>query len=138
MMSGTGTRRGRPSPGFTLIEVLVATLLLSLGLTALLRVFAQAADSLDAASEALTGAVVVRDRLEQAREPLLMDGTPAYGSAAGQVDEGVGRVFDWRRTVTPERAQPGLSRVTVSVERAGGGRPFLAETLLWAAPPEAP
>lgn len=136
--SGSDARRHRPrgaAAGFTLIEVLIAFVILALALGALLPGFSAGLRGLDAADDYATAALLAESRLAAVgREAPLEEGT-----TSGAFDDR----FRWRLDVTalpeadPEGVLPVLPyavALTVSWGE-GDGRAIVIETLRLGPPP---
>jgi len=100
----------RPAQGFTLIEVLVALVIVALGMSALLGTLTSAAN----------GAAYLRDKifaqwvaLNQIATVRLQQQLPSLGNSSGEV-ELANRKWTWQQTVT-KLDVPGVMRIDVSV-----------------------
>jgi general secretion pathway protein I len=107
-----GLRRGR-GRGFTLIEVLVALLIVAFGMGAVLSALSSAADSTMRLREKTFAEWVGFNQLSTAR---LNRTLPANGSQEGEVDF-AGTRWHWLQTVT-DMDVPGLKRITIQVRHA--------------------
>lgn len=125
MTSGTGSESG-----FTLVEVLVSALILFAGVAAILVAYARAAETLQVASETLTGALFMREQIESVREPLLDGRLPSFGVSAGVATGPAGRPLAWTCDVSRRREPAGLIEAKVSVEAQGGRRRQVAVYLV--------
>jgi general secretion pathway protein I len=103
-------RRGR---GFTLIEVLVALLIVALGMGAVLAALTAAADNTMRLREKTFAEWVGFNQLASAR---LTSAALASGSKEGDVDF-AGTRWHWQQSVT-EMDVPGLKRITIQVRHA--------------------
>lgn len=117
MISETGNKAARDL-GFTLIEVLVATVILFAGLAAVLGAYSAAVTALDRATDVLAATHVLQER---AAELELAAGLNRQGLAAGSgfYGEGVSR-YSWAvscRTATTA-AGVELSEAVIAVRRA--------------------
>ncbi|MGQ0800532.1 MAG: type II secretion system minor pseudopilin GspI [Pseudomarimonas sp.] len=108
--SSTGkTLRGK-TRGFTLLEVLIAVLILSLALVALVRTTALEARALVQVREATLAQWVASNVLAEAR---LNEGVPASGRRDGSSEMG-GRRWRWLLEST-QTQEPSIKRLDVSV-----------------------
>ncbi|MEJ0006903.1 MAG: type II secretion system minor pseudopilin GspI [Steroidobacteraceae bacterium] len=99
--------------GFTLIEVLVALVIVALGMSALLESLGSAADTASWLRDRTFAQWIGFNQLETMR----LSGTvPTAGSTDGELDY-AGRHWRWRQIVT-DMGFPGLFRVDVKVEPA--------------------
>lgn len=143
------------SRGFTLIEVLVALVIVTFGVGALLAALSGAAGSNLRQREATLAQWIGFNQLSTTRLALQQ---PSTGTTTGEVDYANGR-WAWEQSVEDLADIPGLRRITVKVRRAGdtgaesGGARWLAsitgfkgdalnaslgQALLWNGTPRAP
>ena len=109
--SDEGTGSGQA--GFTLIEMIVALAVLSLGLVALLNVTGENVRAAGTIRETVVGQIVAENHLVEA---MLAEDALEAGTTTGE--EGMaGRRWTWRRTVSPT-ANAGMQRIEVSVHPA--------------------
>jgi general secretion pathway protein I len=107
------------APGFTLLEVLVALVVLALAMSALVRTTALQADGLHDARQRTYAQWVAANAITDAR---LGGALPAQGVREGEM--AMGRVrWRWRMVVSPT-AVAGIRRLDVGV-RAADGRQVL-------------
>lgn len=107
----------RAEEGFTLLEMLVAMAVLSLGALALLNLAGQNTRAAGVMEERLFAAVVAENR---AVEALTSPAPPTFGEATGT--ERAGSLdLRWTRRVSPT-AQPGMVRIEVRVAAPDSGR----------------
>lgn len=107
-------RRTR-SPGFTLIEVMVALTVLAIALTAVIRALGQSVDSTIALRDRTLARFVAEDRLS--RHALAND-WPAPDTIEGDAEMG-GRAFKWREKISTT-AVARLRRIDVTILDADG------------------
>lgn len=107
--------RGDAEQGFTLLEMLVAMAVLSLGALALLNLAGENTRTAGAVEERLFAGVVAENR---AIEALTAPGAPALGRESG-ADPAGGQTWRWTRQVS-RTGDPGMVRVDVRVAGAGG------------------
>jgi type II secretion system protein I len=121
--------------GFTLVEVLVAVAVLSIGIVAVLQSLDGALLRLDAARDALTASLLVRERMTEAR--LAASGSGSGLGAGGGTHMESGRAYRWIQAVRqgpealsgPDSAGPiRIEEVTVTVWREGRARRYSAAT----------
>lgn len=117
MTSRTGT------DGFSLIEVLVASVILFAGLGAVLRAYSLAANALDSAQDVMASYALLEEQASVLDLQVRTVGGPLTG--------GSGRVFPhgtpyiWEVTTRREGLSPSLTRETarIRVSRLAGGVP---------------
>ena len=115
MISGTGNK-GKTAQGFTLIEVLVATVILFAGLAAVLGAYSSAVTALDRSTDVLAATQILQ---EQAAALSLAAGPDRRGLASGAGScEGLSFRYEW--SVTCQRIlTPGGVSMTEAVITAG-------------------
>jgi general secretion pathway protein I len=96
--------------GFTLLEVLIAVLVLSLALVALVRTTALEARALTQVREATLAQWVAANVIAETR---LAEGVPASGRRSGSSEMGQRR-WRWLMETTPTE-EPSIQRIEVSV-----------------------
>jgi general secretion pathway protein I len=111
----TAQARGGAEQGFTLLEMLVAMAVLSLGALALLNLAGENTGTAGAMEERLFAGVVAENR---AVEALTAPVPPALGRESG-VDAAGGQTWRWTRQVS-RTGEPGMVRVDVRVAGPGG------------------
>ena len=99
--------------GFTLIEVLVALVIVALGMSALMESLGSAADTVTALRDKTFAQWIGFNQLEQQR---LSGSLPSAGTTNGELDY-AGRHWRWRQEVS-DLGFPGLFRIDVRVETA--------------------
>ncbi|NBU25419.1 MAG: type II secretion system protein GspI [Gammaproteobacteria bacterium] len=132
-MSASRPRR-RDAAGFTLIEVLVALIIVALGASAMLVALRTAADSAQRQRERMLAGYVAMNRIIETR---LEPEWPSLGSREGVVEMG-GRPWRWRQEITRTPFE-GVLQITVQVRAeppggtaAGGARDRAARDAGWA------
>ena len=111
--------------GFTLIEVLVALVLVSVLVAGAMGLLAKAAAVIGAARVGTTATLLAMQKVEQLRAApaVLVAGTQQdYFAADSSVSPASSAFFVRRWTVTPGWAATGASSVVVEVQAAGAGR----------------
>jgi len=105
-----GLSIGPPQRGFTLLEVLVALVVVALALTALLRAASLGASALDRERQLTLATWVAQNVLASTR---LRGGLPAAGRTEGDERQGP---FQYRWTLTVSNTdEPGVRRADVQV-----------------------
>lgn len=100
--------------GFTLVEVLVALVIVAFGMGAVLAALSSAADSTARLREKTLAEWIGFNQISTVRLALT---APAAGSSSGEV-EFAGGNWRWRQTIE-ESEVPGMRRITVRVRRIG-------------------
>ncbi len=111
--------------GFTLIEVLVALVLVSVLVAGAMGLLAKAAAVIRLARVSTTAALLAMQKVEQLRAApaVLVSGTQQdYFAADSRVSPAASAFFVRRWTVTPGWAETGGSSVVVEVLAVGSGR----------------
>ena len=103
--------------GFTLVEVLVALVIVALGMGAALKALTSAADSTARLREKTFAEWVGFNQLSTER---LKAGLPATGTKDGEVDF-AGQRWHWEQTVA-DMDVPGLRRITILIRHADDTR----------------
>ncbi len=103
----------RKQRGFTLIEVLVALVIVALGMAALLETLGSAADTSSWLRDKTFAQWIGFNQLEQTR---LSGSAPSAGTTDGELDY-AGHHWRWRQEVSA-LGFPGLFRIDVKVEHA--------------------
>ncbi len=103
-----------PQRGFTLIEVLVALVIVALGMSALLGTLGSAADTATWLRDRTFAQWIAFNQLDTLR---LSGNLPTNGTTDGELDY-AGRHWRWRQVVTDLGLIPGVFRVDVKVEPA--------------------
>jgi general secretion pathway protein I len=99
--------------GFTLIEVLVALVIVALGMSALLETLGSAADTSTWLRDKTFAQWIALNQLEQTR---LSGSAPSAGTSDGELDY-AGHHWRWRQEVTSP-GFPGVFQIDVKVEHA--------------------
>jgi general secretion pathway protein I len=110
---------GRAAPGFTLVEILVALLVLAIALTAAARGLGAAIDTTAALRDRTLARWVAEDRLAEIE---WRKGWPDLDVKEGDADMG-GRAFKWRQE-TGATPVAGMRRIELSVFLPGAEVPL--------------
>ena len=103
----------RPARGFTLIEVLVALVIVAFGMGAVLAALTSAANSTARLRDKSLGEWIALNQISSVRLALA---APKEGKSEDDVDY-AGRKWHWRQQVEKTEV-PGLLRITVDVRQA--------------------
>jgi general secretion pathway protein I len=114
-MSRRRHRRGA-ARGFTLIEVLVALVIVAFGMGAVLAALNSSATNLAAMREKTLAQWVALNRIADVRLNLQ---PPQTGTTEGDVKNFANGDWHWQQIVTNLQEIPGLAQVTVKVRRTG-------------------
>lgn len=110
------SRGRRTEGGFTLVELLVALAVLSLGLVALLNVTGENVRAAGHIRESVVGGIVAENRLVEA---MLDAEAQEMGTKSGEEDM-AGRRWLWERKISPT-GNPNMQRIEVTIRPAGEG-----------------
>ncbi len=109
-----------PSGGITLVEVLLAVVVLSVGLAGVLRAYAASIGALEVSRETVVAIELLKEKMADVEQEMIEQGGISAGSASGGFDgKSVDYNWAWGTTTT---AQEGLYELTMSVVRADGVR----------------
>jgi type II secretion system protein I len=104
----------RAQRGFTLIEVLIALVIVALGMSALLETLGSAADTSTWLRDKTFAQWIGFNQLATLR---LSGATPTNGTTDGELDY-AGRHWRWRQVISSDLGIPGVLRIDVKVEPA--------------------
>ena len=110
--------------GFTLIEVLIALLVIALGVGALLATLTSSADTVARLREKSLAEWVALNRISEVR---LSNSRPGVGVTTGTLDKFADGRWTWRQSVT-DPGIAGILRVEVQVARRGVAGAGVTET----------
>lgn len=108
---------GRPhtrEAGFSLLEVIVALAVFSLGALALLNVTGESTRAQEANQTRAIGRIVAENQLVEA---MALKEPPAQGTTSG-TERAMDRSWAWERTITPTE-EPRILRIDVRVHEEG-------------------
>lgn len=111
----------RADAGFSLLEVVVAIAVFSLGALATLNVLGQSGRNAAAEETRLIAGIIAENRIAEA---MATSRPPSMGSTRG-VEAAMDRTWEWEMRVAPS-PEPRILRIDVSVREATG-RTVLAE-----------
>lgn len=104
----------RSQSGFSLLEVVVAIAVFSLGAMATLNVLGQSGRNAEADESRLVAGIVAENRIA---EVMAMSRAPATGATHGS-ETALSRTWDWEMRVAPS-PEPRILRIDVSVRETG-------------------
>lgn len=121
--------RAPADAGFSLLEVMVALAVFSLGALALLNVLGESARSQSASADRAIARIVAENRLVEA---MALTSPPGPGSTTG-IEDAMGRMWAWEMTVAPS-PDPAILRIDVRVRAAEGSQTIADLTTFRSAP----
>lgn len=107
----------RDSAGFSLLEVVVAIAVFSLGALACMNMLGESSRSAAANEARLIAGIVAENRIAEA----MAASRPPPGGASRGTEHAMGRDWEWEMSVAPS-PEPRILRIDVSVREAGGTR----------------
>ncbi len=110
----TGPHMRRAAQGFTLIEVLVALVIVAFGMGAVLAALSGSATNVAALREKTLAQWIALNRIADVRLSLQ---PPQIGTSEGDVKGFANGDWHWQQIVTNVQEIPGLAQVTVKVRR---------------------
>lgn len=111
---------------FTLIEVLLAVVILSVGITGVLRAYAASIGALEISRGTVDTIELLKEKMADVEQGMIEQGGISAGSASGQFT-GEFKDYNWTREATTS-AQDGLCELALSVSSADGTRQFSVVT----------
>ena len=125
--------RHRHSAGFTLLELVIATAILAIGLVALTQVFSRGPRSTGSSERVVTATLIARLKLAELDEMTEL----TNGAESGDVDEPYkGYTWDTEIEDVPEGENLKRIRVRIGWTEAGSSRDVSLETVLFKPPAE--
>ena len=115
--------------GFSLLEVVVAVAVFSLGALAVINVLGQGSLAAVAAESRAVAAIIAENRLAAA----MAQTTPPPSGATRGSETALARSWDWEMRVAPS-PEPRIIRIDVSVREAGGKQTLAMLSSFRAAP----
>lgn len=109
-----------PEKGITLVEVLLAVVVLSVGLVGVLRAYAASIGALEVSRETAITIELLKEKMADVEQGMIEQGGISAGSASGQF-EGEFEGYRWTREATTS-AQGGLCELALTVTRTDGSR----------------
>lgn len=113
--------RKRRSRGFTLMEIMVATVVLSLGIVLIYEAFFISLDTFNYCSDYLRVVSLADEKVWRAQESLSRLGPLARINTEGSIVEG-NKVFDWRLSYDLIDGPPDLYKIDLTLSRRKGKR----------------
>jgi general secretion pathway protein I len=117
-------RGGTRLRGFTLIEVVVALVIVAFGMSAVLAALSSSANNTAALRERALAEWLALNRLTTLR---LATASPSDGNTEGDVDSYANSPWHWRQTVE-DLDVPGVKRLTIQVRRVTSNETAAAKT----------
>lgn len=105
----------RTDSGFSLLEVIVAIAVFSLGALATMNVLGQSGRNADSDEARMIAGIVAENRMA---EIMALRRAPAAGATRG-TEDALSRQWDWEIRVAPS-PEPRILRIDISVREAGG------------------
>ena len=106
--------------GITLVEVLLAVVVLSVGLAGVLRAYAASIGALEVSRETVITIELLKEKMADVEQEMIEQGGISAGSASGRFDgKSVDYNWAWGTTTT---AQEGLCELALTVTRTDGSR----------------
>ncbi len=127
MISATGQNRNgavsRPPArkGFTLIEIMIAVAILSLGLIMVLQGIARCSGLMNIAQNNLEATLLAEDKMAEMEIAVRQEGDPSFEGANGETEEG-NISLRWQVELSPDPDYEGLYSVTDTVYWTEGKR----------------
>lgn len=115
-MSAPAAASAAHARGFTLIEVMVALVIVALGMSALLEALSVSAGNVSALRDKTVAEWIAMNKIADVRLAL---NAPAIGTTQGDIADCAHGTWHWRQDVNAVSAIPGLVNITVSVRRTG-------------------
>ncbi len=113
--------RSSHQDGFSLLEVVVAVAVFSLGALAVINVLGQGSLATVADEERAVAAIVAENRLAEA----MAQATPPASGVTRGSETALARSWDWEMLVGPS-PQPRILRIDVTVHKTGGKQTLAA------------
>ena len=108
--------------GVTLIEVLLAVVILSVGIVGVLRAYATSIGALEISRDTVNTIELLKGKMADLEQGMIEQGGISAGSASGQFT-GEFKDYNWAWEATTS-AQNGLCELALSVARTDGTRQF--------------
>jgi prepilin-type N-terminal cleavage/methylation domain-containing protein len=123
--------------GFTLVEVLVAVVVLSVGIVAVMRGFETALLALRGSADTLQASSIIAEKMSQVRAGSLSRDESDEGSSFAGDTSGTARGFSWKMDLDEvsmsgagEEDTNSVVKVTVTVSGRGSRRTYTGETYI--------
>ncbi len=122
--------------GFTLVEVLIAIVILSVGLVPVVQAMGRTQQAMNVSQNLITASLIAEERIREAELRLREEKTLRFGSDQGE-ERFPGRTFSWNRNIAPfqditVKDQTRINQVTAKVSWKESGKvstlelPFVA------------
>jgi prepilin-type N-terminal cleavage/methylation domain-containing protein len=108
------------SKGFTLIEIMLAVLILSFGLVLVLRSFATALDGLKRSENVKVASYLLEEKMEDIKEKAREGGGVTEGYSSGEVTISTPRECKWSIEVVPSGVDENLNKVELVISWTEG------------------
>ncbi len=115
------SRTGKISPGFTFVEVMLTTVILSFGLVIVLQSFATALEGIKRSASNRTASYLIEEKMEELKEKAREEQGLADGPLTGEFDPQYGS-YKWNAEVKPGPAT-GLSELGLLISWSEGNKP---------------
>ena len=106
--------------GLTLVEVLLAVVVLSVGMVGVLRAYAASIGALEITRETVNTVELLKEKMAEIEQGMIEQGGISAGSASGQF-AGESEEYSWTREATTS-APEGLCELALTVTRSDSSR----------------
>ena len=109
-----------PHKGVTLVEVLLAVVILSIGIAGVLRAYAASIGALEISRDTVNTIELLKEKMADVEQDMIEQGGISAGSASGQF-AGESEEYSWTREATTS-APEGLCELALTVTRSDSSR----------------